>query len=503
MMQRYQVHTSKNVFAPLQSIRIRLTLWHVAVFGLILVAFAVVVYVSLTESTRAKLESYVNAQSQQLAVTYDSSDGLLHPPLHSDIGQGHLGSGEIVLLFTPTGQVKQQFSLLTNAGVQQVATFARTTVASSMPSRVYTHTLPLETPDGQITTQQFLLTLTPILVQRQHVATLVVGIPNPYAIEGDRLLIILLIAVPATLLVMAGGGYWLAATAMRPVRLLTRTAQQIGATNLHQRLQVSGHDELAELAATFNQMLSRLEAAFVRQHQFTTDASHELRTPLTIIAAEAARGLAHRRAAEDYERILATIQAESAQMGRLVNDLLTLARADAGQGAPNTEVMDLSDVALEVVERLAPLAREQGLAVATGALPELAIQGDPLLLRQMLTNLVENAIKHSSGTGTQIWVETGAQQNEHQRWAWVQVEDDGPGISAEHLAHLFDRFYQVDQARAGHQEEGVDRSQSDGVSGGSGLGLSIAQGIAEAHGGEVSVQSELGRGTIFTVRLPG
>jgi signal transduction histidine kinase len=424
-------------------------LWHVAVFGLILIAFAAVVYVSLAESTRAKAESYIDIQSQQLAETYDSGDGLLHPAPSSDIGRGHLGSGEIVLLLAPTGQVKQQFTPLTSAGVVQVTRFARSRSASTDPSRVYTAVLPQETPDGQVTQGHFLLTLTPILVQRQHVATLLVGIPNPYKADEDRLLLILLLAVPATLLVMAGGGYWLAARAMRPVHVLTRTAQEIGATSLHQRLQVSGHDELADLAATFNQMLSRLEAAFAREHQFTADASHELRTPLAIISSESARGLAHRRTVEDHEQILATIQAESAQMGRLVNDLLTLARADAGQGTLRREVIDLSDVTLEAVERMAPLARAQGLTLAAGPLPELTIQGDSLFLGQMLTNLIANAIQHTSGIGTRISVGTSRQQAERECWACVQVADDGPGIAPEHLPHLFDRFYQVDQVRSG------------------------------------------------------
>jgi signal transduction histidine kinase len=188
-------------------------------------------------------------------------------------------------------------------------------------------------------------------------------------------------------------------------------------------------------------------------------------------------------------------------MSLLVHDLLTLARAEAGPGTPNKESIDLSDLTLEVAERLAPLARTQGLILATGDLPELSIVGDPLFLRQMLTNLVENAIKYTSGVGTRVHVETGCQQKERQQWAWVRVVDDGPGISPAHLPHLFDRFYRGGLARADHQKDEVHHPQADNLPSGNGLGLSIAQWVAQAHGGEVCVQSEARRGSVFMIQL--
>ncbi len=175
-------------------------------------------------------------------------------------------------------------------------------------------------------------------------------------------------------------------------------------------------------------------------------------------------------------------------MSRLVNNLLLLARADAGQAALQRERLDLGDVALDVIERLAPLARQNHLEVAAGDLPELTLCGDRVYLAQMLTNLIENAIKYTTGVGHRVWVDI----EDRAGWGCVRVSDDGPGISAEHLPHVFDRFYRADPARS-YAEDTPD---------GSGLGLSIVQWVAAAHGGSVSVSSQIGHGAIFEVRLP-
>ena len=182
----------------------------------------------------------------------------------------------------------------------------------------------------------------------------------------------------------------------------------------------------------------------------------------------------------------------------LVNNLLTLARMDAGQVKLRQEAQDLSDLALEAVERLAPLANRQGVRLSAGELPELPISGDRQLLLQMLTNLVENAIKYNRSPEAQVWVESGAQAGS---WRWVRIRDNGPGIAAEHLPRLFDRFYQVDPARTRHSTDEPAPGQPFVI--GAGLGLSIAQWIARTHGGEIGVSSQLGQGSTFEVRLPG
>ncbi|HEX9030151.1 MAG TPA: HAMP domain-containing sensor histidine kinase, partial [Anaerolineales bacterium] len=189
-------------------------------------------------------------------------------------------------------------------------------------------------------------------------------------------------------------------------------------------------------------------------------------------------------------------------MSRLVNELLTLARMDAGQAMLKNEELDLSDLTLEVVERLAPLANRSGVELATGELPELPIRGDRQYLIQMLTNLVENAIKYSTGPLKHVRVEVGRSMASSQEMGWVKVTDTGPGIPAEDIPHIFDRFYRVDKARSRNPQDGPNDVPEEERPTGSGLGLSIAQWIARAHGGEIRVSSELGKGTTFEVNLP-
>jgi signal transduction histidine kinase len=286
---------------------------------------------------------------------------------------------------------------------------------------------------------------------------------------------------------------------MRPVRLITRAAQSIGETDLSRRLRLKRRDELGELAATFDHMLDRLEAAFTRQRQFTADASHELRTPLTVVDLEVNRGLTTRQPPEEYERILAAVRAENAHMTRLVEDLLMLARADTNQAQLRPEPLDLSDVALDALERLAPLARERQVELVAGALPELRVVADRAALTRLFVNLIENGVKYAAtGTEARVTLTTGDDYAQGSAWAWARVADNGPGIPAEHLPHIFERFYRADAAR----DRGASLPDTDdGASGGSGLGLAIARWIAEAHGGSIGVSSVPGAGTVFEVRL--
>ena len=236
-------------------------------------------------------------------------------------------------------------------------------------------------------------------------------------------------------------------------------------------------------------MLARLLAAFERQRQFVADASHELRTPLTIVNLETSRTLASPHKPEEYRHALATIRSENDFMTSLVNDLLTLARMDAGQAPMQSLPVDLSDVAIDTIERLSPLAARNSVRLEAGELPETRILGDRQRLVQMVSNLVDNAIKYAAGQDKIISIETGRAADT----VWVRVSDNGPGISPEHLPHLFDRFYQIDQART----RGSDDANGHKAPGGSGLGLSIVQWIVQSHGGEIKVESQLGAGTTF------
>jgi len=321
-----------------------------------------------------------------------------------------------------------------------------------------------------------------------QVGLAILGSPyDPYNLN-NRLLVTLLIGCLLTIAIAITGGLWLADRAMRPVHAITQAARTISETDLNRRLNMAGRDELSELANTFDGMLSRLQSAFERQRQFVADASHELRTPLTIVNLESSRALASKRSPQEYKHTLEIIRSENELMSHLVSDLLMLARMDSGQLEMAKEKLDLSDIALDAVERLSSLAERKGVRLEIGELDEINILGDRQFLLLLISNLVENGIKYTLGAEKFVKIDTGLDENT----AWLRVKDNGSGISAEHLPHLFDRFYRVDKARS--REEGEQQ-------GGIGLGLSIVDWIVKAHHGTVKVESELGSGTTFEVRF--
>lgn len=504
-------HRLRAVARFFGGVRLRMTLWYLLVLAVVFVVFGGIVSATTIQREQNTERQELTTLATQLIATYDPATRTLgvqdpwNDPSALKAGKpvrispdSPFSPSAVALLLDARGTPAQRFGPLTDQAVATMRALALQH-ASANPSvgDFLTTSLPLD-GFGKQQTDLYTLHFAQIFTGSQHAATLVVGQPAQDAKAFSTLVPGLLIAGPLTLLIAALGGYWLATRALRPVRLITRTAREIGETDLGRRLNVTQRDELGELAATFDGMLARLEAAFAQQRQFTADASHELRTPLTIIGLEAGRALEGPRLPEEYARALAVIQAENAYMSRLVENLLTLARADAEQACLRVEPLDLSDLALETVERLAPMARASGLTLATGMLPELPISGDRTTLAQMLANLVENAIKHSRGAGIRVTVETGSlgRDSRERAMAWVRVTDDGPGIAAEHLPHLFDRFYRVDAVR------NRDERGEDGPPEGSGLGLAIVRWAAKAHGGEARVASMMGRGSVFEVRLP-
>ncbi|HSD82733.1 MAG TPA: ATP-binding protein [Anaerolineae bacterium] len=512
----------------MHSIRFRLTLWSVLILGLALIIFSAFVVIMQTRVLEIEAQNEAQLHSGQLLGYFDSETRQLRLPPLGGLREPLLTSGSFVLIVNADGTVVQQIGVLGNLDRQSLAArlldrqgginpkigptklssifqlaglflkgrlfdlFAAalkrvtTLFSAGLHGLPFSETfIPVETAGAP----RYFIHAAPLLLKdNTFFGTLIVGQPVDLGAQLQRLIGTLLLAVPATLLVALLGGYWLASRAMRPVHRITRTARTIGETDLSQRLNLNTSDEIGELALTFDEMLDRLQAAFTRQRQFTADASHELRTPLTIIDLEVNRALAQPRTPAEYEQALATIGAENDHMSRLVNNLLLLARADAGQAVLQRERLDLSDIALEVIERLAPLARQNQVELTAGDLPELTLCGDRIYLAQMITNLIENAIKYTTGTGRHVWIEVEGRSG----WGTVRVSDDGPGINAEHLPYIFERFYRADPAR----------SDAENTPDGSGLGLSIVQWVAGAHGGAVSVSSSIGHGATFEVRLP-
>jgi two-component system OmpR family sensor kinase len=302
-----------------------------------------------------------------------------------------------------------------------------------------------------------------------------------------QLLLILLIAVPAALLITSAGGLFLANKALRPVDEITQIARRIGSGDLNQRIRIKRvNDELGRLAATFNEMIAKLEGSFRQVKRFTADASHELKTPLTILRGEVEVGLKKRRALKEYQRILNSNLEEINRMSRIVEDLLILSRADMGELTMEREEMELSALAREVWEDLQILARKKKVQLNFIGDGSTKVEGDPLFLRQLILNLTENGLKYTPPGGE---VELKVEGDRDQRVARILVSDTGVGIAPKDQKRVFDRFFRADKARSRE-------------TGGTGLGLSICQWIAQAHEGRIAVRSTVGKGSTFTVTLP-
>ncbi|MBI3865574.1 MAG: HAMP domain-containing protein [Planctomycetia bacterium] len=280
------------------------------------------------------------------------------------------------------------------------------------------------------------------------------------------------------------GGWWLSGRAVRPIQAMSVTAASITAANLSRRIDAAGvDDELGELVTILNAMLDRIERAFEQQVRFTADASHELRTPLAIIMSHAELALARERTSAEYRAALEAALRSSRRMKLLVEELLTLARSDAGRLQLESTPVDLRRIVEESIALLAPLADEHQVRLVVRT-SEARVTGDAHRLAQVVTNLVTNAILYNRAEG-EVTIVTAIDGPD----AVLTVTDTGVGISQEDLPHLFERFYRVDRARTRER-------------GGSGLGLAICQGIVAAHKGTISVTSQLEVGTTFTVRLP-
>jgi len=299
------------------------------------------------------------------------------------------------------------------------------------------------------------------------------------------LVTLLIVAIPALLTAATAGGVFLAGQALRPIDRITRTARRIEAGNLRGRLGLAPRaDEVGRLAATLDSMLDRLEKAFAQQRQFAADASHELRTPLAVIRNDLDILRRRPRSVTEHEEFERDLDGEVARLSALVEDLLTLARADSGQAELERELIYFDAIVDDVVSGLGRLAQARGVALTTQLERDLAILGDSARLRQLVTNVLHNAVKYTP-PGGHIWVTL-----DHQAaWAALRIADTGIGIAPADLPMVFDRFYRADTAR----------SRAEG---GTGLGLAIARWCAEAHGGHITAQSHLGEGSAFTVTLP-
>jgi heavy metal sensor kinase len=297
------------------------------------------------------------------------------------------------------------------------------------------------------------------------------------------------IVIPAAVLLASLAGYFLARRKLRPVADMAQQASFITADNLHQRLDIQNSgDELGKLARSFNELLDRLDRSFEQQRRFIADASHELRTPVAILFGESDVALSQpSRTADDYRESLEILRTEAARLKFIIEDLFTLARVDAGHYRLAKTNFDLEELVAECVQNMRSLATKRNVTLRSDlTTTEMAIDADEQLLRRMLLNIIDNALKFTPSGGT---VSVSCAQSEE--GYSISVEDSGPGVAADLQEKIFERFFRADPARS--------RAENNG---GAGLGLSISRLIATAHGGELRLTRSDHTGSLFSVWLP-
>ncbi|MBI4904861.1 MAG: HAMP domain-containing protein [Acidobacteria bacterium] len=458
-----------------RSIRFRLAVWYSAVLALALVAFGGVSWIAVRhvlfhtadETLRDRVEGvrkFMNEQIGALSVE-EIRDEFKE---HSVLGPG----GDLFQVCDADGVWLYRSAPLENGGV---------------PIR-----LPRDVPAAGVSEDRTVAGAElRLLARRVEVLgkpyTIQVAVPMHELKEGlSGYAWALIVLIPAVLLIATAGGWWMSRRALQPVNQIIDAARSIGEQSLARRLPVpETQDELQRLSETLNQMLGRIESAFRRITEFTADASHELRTPVALIRTTAELALRKQRTTEEYREALEDVHAESVRTTDLIENLLTLARADAGKATLDRRELDLAQVVREASVQGEKLAGVRNLRFRT-EVPDSPVPaiGDPSALRRLLLIVIDNAVKYTPEG--EITVRLLSANGNPQ----VQVSDTGIGIPQGDLARVFERFYRADKSRSRD-------------SGGAGLGLSIAKWIAEVHQGTIEARSEQDRGSTFILTLPG
>lgn len=459
-----------------RTLRVRFALWTAGFLLAALILFGLFVYLNMSYSLVTPVDETLHLTAMQLLAEIDTRAGqvvLVENPIQETEYTQLREQGLSMRVLGRDGQPIAEFGPYVSLPIPQSAKpgpdpagefVTMTDPASQDPVRVYS--TPITADGGAVGTLQVAL-----------------GLANLRR-TLNLLFFTLLIGGPLIVILAGGGGYFLAARALAPIDEITRTARQISASDLSTRLNLPAtEDEVGRLAATIDSMLARLDDGFRRERQFTADASHELRTPLSAMQTIIGSTLGRPRIRAEYEQALADLGREVEQMRILTDGLLHLARNDADRQHAKFEPVDLSLLLQDVTDSLRPMAEEKGLQLVD-CIPEtgLDLMGDRDGLIRLFVNLIDNAIKYTHHGGITV---SAAKQGGSE--VTVTVRDTGVGIAPEHLPHIFDRFYRVDASRS---TEGI------------GLGLAIALETARAHGGDISVESEVNRETTFVVHLP-
>jgi heavy metal sensor kinase len=459
------------------SVRLRLTLWYGGVLTLVLAVFAVAVYLFVVRTLQTPIDETLYKIAARAASGQQQQRGVHVNGVRDPLFSQRDPVSALLSLNNISPNAARRRPKLPSRGYQQMK------IAFQSGHQGCFTMVVQRTKAGRKTLQRACIKLnydkSGLPYKGVEVIESLAGVDRTL----ERLRLALLLGLPFTLLLAGLGGWVLAGRALEPVDRITQMARSISASDLSRRINLRRRDELGRLASTFDEMIDRLERAFHEQRQLTADVSHELRSPLTILEAQTTLALRRSRSPDEYRHVLSSVQEEVERMSEMVNQLLLLARAEAGEEELKHDPLDLRRVAEPVVDAMQPVAREQGVRLSLRAGPA-RVRGDAARIRQLLLNLLNNAMQHTP-PGGQIVVTVEPRPGA----VALVVTDSGEGIPEEDLSHIFQRFYRGDRAR----RRGT---------GNSGLGLAIVKWIAEAHGGQVTASSNPGHGATFTVILP-
>jgi signal transduction histidine kinase len=477
------------------SIRRRLTIWYAIALLASVGAFGGALYFERRRSSLRELDERLSLEGSAAAqyfISYQRSLGRRlasgeTPGLAISAVGGYLdGIRDNVVIFDP-----DRLAIYRNSAAKPFTTTALSDVldAGSGPSPDRSRSGVVDLRGDGHSFRYAQVPLVGIWAQPEPASIFVVAPLDAVPFGAQQLLQAMLVIAPVILIGSMGLGYVLADTSLRPLEGMVDELEAItDGRGLHRRVAIPvSADELARLAGTMNRMLSRLEESFASLHRFTADASHELKTPLMVLRVGVERAMTNPRTPTEALQALEEVLGEIHRMSELVENLLTLARADEGGAILAVEPCDLRELINEASETAGMLGEQQDIAIRT-EVPATAVMVpvDRSRIRQLLLNRVTNAIKYTpSGGKVSIGLVDQAEA------AAIVIGDNGIGIPLADLPHIFDRFYRVDTARS-----------RTGARPGAGLGLAITKWIAEAHGGTITVQSRPSRGTVFTVTLP-
>jgi len=461
----------------IKSLKTRIAVWYIALSTAILLGFGLAIYFTLSHGLRRDRENLLRVDSEQIRALARSQERNARDEFIEEMGE-RFGAkpDEFIQAFATDGR-----SLYATPSLKG----RQLPFKPELSSNGRGESSIIEASNGREPVLLTVIRLWPREDGGPEFVSLAISLASVHEAE-ERLLFILLLSIPLAIIISLAGGAVLARRAIDPVDQITATAKQITAQSLNERIKlVRADQELQRLADAFNQMVTRLEDAFNQVRQFTADASHELRTPLAILTGETQLALTDNLNSDETKQVFKSSLEELERMTKIVDNLLALSRFDSKDAVLEIQRIDLSDLVIETCEQMRKATEAKHLDLVIDKIEPLEMMGDGFRLRQVIRNLLDNAIKYTpEGGQIKVALETNGSQTSH-----LTIADTGIGIPSEELTRIFDRFYRVDKARSREL-------------GGSGLGLSIVKRVVEAHDGTIVIDSQPGVGTTASIYLP-